>query len=175
MEFNPTQVQAWRLVGYENRELAARDFDDDGKDAGEIGVGHSVTALYELIPAGAAWAGAELRYQRPLAPTAAAGSDELMTIKLRAKDPEGGASRLQTFAVRDPGAAQGSDDLDLAAAAACFGMLLRGSPDRGEASWDLALTLALRAAEREPSAEREELVRLVRAARNLTGRPLVTY
>jgi Ca-activated chloride channel family protein len=177
VEFNPAEIQAWRLIGYENRTLAARDFDDDAKDAGEIGVGHAVTALYELIPTGAAWAGADLRYQRALAPTAAAGSGEIMTIKLRAKDPQGGASRLQTFAVRDPGAGlgAGSDDLDLAAAAACFGMLLRGSPDRGEASWDLALTLAQRAAERDPGAEREELVHLIGTARGLSGGGVVAY
>jgi Ca-activated chloride channel family protein len=113
VEFNPARVAAYRLIGYENRLLRDEDFNDDAKDAGELGAGHAVTALYEVIPVGAADAGRArgvdpLRYERPDAPAGpaanegarrAAGGDELLFIKLRYKHPDGGPSRLLTHAV----------------------------------------------------------------------------
>ena len=102
VEFNPTAVGAYRLIGYENRLLAKEDFNDDKKDAGEIGAGHTVTALYEIVPARRAISidpsVDPLKYQRP-AGRAGAGSDELMTVKLRYKAPDGDASRLMSVAV----------------------------------------------------------------------------
>ena len=141
IEFNPTQVAAYRLIGYENRLLAARDFNDDTKDGGELGAGHTVTALYELVPAGvelpdAASSGSgsarlpngrpvvdALRYQAPaLQPTVAARTGELLTVKVRYKAPEASASRLVEQVLRPGGAAS---HLPFAAAVAEFGMLLR--------------------------------------------------
>jgi Ca-activated chloride channel family protein len=160
VEFNPTRVGAWRLIGYENRALRAEDFNDDRKDAGEIGAGHTVTALYEIVPPGAAGDRPPvdpLRYQRPGALTAAAaGSDELLTLKLRYKlpggaepgggDPDGGASRLLSFPVVDSGrgAAEASADFSFAAAVAAFGMILRESPHRGAADFEMVRELAQR-------------------------------
>ena len=104
VEFNPRAVGAYRLIGYENRILQHQDFNDDKKDAGEIGAGHTVTALYEIIPPGEPIEGAgvdPLKYQDGSKPNAAAKSDELMTVKLRYKQPDGDTSRLISVAVRD--------------------------------------------------------------------------
>ena len=104
VEFNPSKVAAYRLIGYENRILAAQDFNDDTKDAGEIGAGHTVTALYEIVPAGEKVPGVavdELKYQTLAQPTAAAASDELLTLKLRYKQPDGETSKLMTWPLAD--------------------------------------------------------------------------
>ena len=104
VEFNPADVAAYRLIGYENRVLRNEDFNDDRKDAGEIGAGHSVTALYEIVPAGTAidLPGIDpLKYQRPSAPAAGAARDELMTVKLRYKAPDADESRLLSVAVKN--------------------------------------------------------------------------
>ena len=110
VEFNPATVGAYRLIGYENRMLRNEDFNDDKKDAGEIGAGHSVTALYEIVPAGGeveAPAVDPLKYQRhrPSSATRAASSDELMTVKLRYKAPDGDTSRLLSGRDAEPPAA----------------------------------------------------------------------
>jgi Ca-activated chloride channel family protein len=129
VEFNPLRVSAYRLIGYENRLLANEDFNDDRKDAGEIGAGHSVTALYELVPAGG---GGELpgvdplKYQSPSSPSAAASGSELLTVKLRYKAPGGKASRLMEVALDGESPSRPpSADFKFAAAVAEFGMLLR--------------------------------------------------
>ena len=105
VEFNPAAVGAYRLIGYENRMLQHEDFNDDKKDAGEIGAGHTVTALYEIVPPGAAdrTAGTidPLKYQDRPGRIGAASRDELMTVKLRYKQPDGDTSRLISRAVRD--------------------------------------------------------------------------
>jgi len=151
VEFNPALVQAYRLIGYENRKLAKEDFNDDTKDAGEIGAGHTVTALYELVPPGAPLAipGVDpLKYQQNQpALTDAASSGELFSLKLRYKKPDQDTSRLLTFPVRDEGAAceNASEDFRFAAAAAGFGMLLRNSEYKGALTHQLVLTLAERA------------------------------
>jgi len=139
VEFNPLAVRAWRLIGYENRVLAHQDFNDDEKDAGEIGAGHTVTALYEIVPASAKRKGPRvdpLKYQEGLKPSAAAYHGELLTLKLRHKHPEGLKSRLQSFALQDEilDFASASENFRFASAVAAFGMLLRDSPHKGNAS-----------------------------------------
>ncbi|MCG3127523.1 MAG: hypothetical protein CHACPFDD_02383 [Phycisphaerae bacterium] len=212
VEFNPAQVAAYRLIGYENRLLAAQDFNDDTKDAGEIGAGHTVTALYEIVPAGGnvpqeplppplpdhlldapdistidprdlpAWmTEAPLDYSDPkvdplryqLAGNAldAEVSSELLTLKLRYKQPDGDTSALLEFPVVDHSDADAlpSADFDFAAAVAVFGMLLRESPYCGQ--WSLAgvVELAQRGLADDPSGYRAEFVELVKRAQQLTA------
>ncbi|MCW8142056.1 MAG: DUF3520 domain-containing protein, partial [Planctomycetota bacterium] len=147
--FDPARVTAWRLIGYENRLLAARDFDDDRKDAGELGAGHAVTALYEVEPA----------------PGAAPGA--LLTLRLRYKEPEGQVSRLLEATFADDGRAfeRASADLRFAAAVAAFGMVLRESPHRGASTLALVEDLAGGALGRDPHGQRSEFLDLVRLAR----------
>ncbi len=141
VEFNPAQAQAYRLIGYENRLLRKEDFNNDKVDAGEIGAGHTVTALYEVVPVGAAMPEAgtveALKYQR----TEDRGqktdsSGELLTVSIRYKEPAADESQKLAFPLRDTGARfeQASEDFKFAAAVASFGMLLRESPHRGNAT-----------------------------------------
>jgi len=170
VEWNPARASAYRLVGYENRLLAPEDFRDDEKDAGEIGAGHRVTALYEVIPAGAA-AGARpvdpLKYQTPRETVGA--SDELLTVKVRYQEPDGRGSIPLERTLVDGGApfAAGSADGRFAAAVAAFGMLLRESPHRGQATWDAVLAMAEEAGAAGGDAHRREFVELVRKAKAL--------
>ena len=173
VEFNPARVASYRLIGYENRALADRDFNDDKKDAGDVGAGHCVTALYELTLARDAGDGAPevdpLRYQTDRAPSAVAGTDELMTVKVRYKAPNGDSSRLSRYAVRDTDARLDatSDDFRWSTAVAGFGMLLRDSAHKGNASMDLVLRLARSAVGRDAHGDRRELLDLVERARRL--------
>ena len=172
VEFNPAQVAHYRLIGYENRLLRDRDFNDDTKDAGDIGAGHTVTALYEVVPRGVELAGPDvdpLRYQQPAEPSAAAGEGELLTLKLRYKQPDGDTSQLLAFPVRDGGRdyAQASADFKFAASVAAFGMLLRSSPHRGTATYDAVLELAGEGAVRDPHGYRSQFLDLVRTSRDL--------
>ena len=175
IEFNPAQVGAFRLIGYENRVLAAADFNDDRKDAGEIGAGHAVTALYEIVPARAAAGAAavdELKYQRvepALKP--AADSGELLTLKLRYKQPDGDESRLLEHAVSDDGKryGQASRDFKFAAAVAAFGMLLRHSSHAGGANYDAVLELAGEGLDSDLDGYRAEFIGLVKKAMELAG------
>jgi Ca-activated chloride channel family protein len=146
VEFNPARVAGYRLIGYESRVLAAQDFNDDRKDAGEIGAGHQVTALYEVIPAGQVVPGAAvdaLRYQTPPDRAPGAATDEWMTVKLRWKKPDGDVSdKIElpfTPAAKDEGA---TPDFDFAAAGAMAGMILRDSSEKGGANWGLVAELA---------------------------------
>jgi Ca-activated chloride channel family protein len=146
VEFNPARVRAYRLIGYENRLLASEDFNDDAKDAGELGAGHAVTALYEVIPVGAASdtpvrAADPLRYQRTQVAADAASHPELLFLKVRYKDPNGERSKLLEQPVLDGGRPP-SVDFRFAAAVAELGMLLRGSEHRGASSLDQVLALA---------------------------------
>jgi len=147
VEFNPAQVQAYRLIGYENRLLAKEDFNDDKVDAGEIGAGHTVTALYEVVPAGTespvqAPGVDALKYLKPVSGVGSkepgAMTGELLTVKIRYKEPTGEVSSKLEFPLRDTGARfeEASADFKFAAAVAAFGMELRGSPHKG------SLTLA---------------------------------
>jgi Ca-activated chloride channel homolog len=170
VEWNPARVARYRLVGYENRTLAAEDFRDDTKDAGELGAGHTVTALYEVVPAGANALGRAvdaLRYQSSRAPTKAALQDEILTVKVRWQPPSGGPSFAIERRVADPGHAfaDASADTRFAAAVASFGMLLRGSPHRGVASYESVLAIAADATAND--AHRREFVTLVEKARDL--------
>ena len=172
VEFNPKEVASYRLVGYENRKLAHADFNDDTKDAGEIGAGHSVTALYEVIPTGgkASTAIDPLVYQdeaRPLSTAAASG--ELMTVKIRYKQPSGDKSDLLSFTVKgdDRPLDKTTDDFRFAAAVAEFGLLLRNSPNKGDASYDEVTTLARKSLGADNEGHRAEFVGLVEAAARL--------
>ena len=147
VEFNPAEVEAYRLVGYENRKLEHEDFNDDTKDAGEIGAGHSVTAIYEVVPAGAGTHGAkvdDLKYQSEGSLSAAAKPGELMTVKLRYKQPDGTKSRRLDVAVEDSDQALADTSVDyrLSAAVAMFGMMLRDSRHKGAASYRGIVDLA---------------------------------
>jgi Ca-activated chloride channel family protein len=170
VEFNPAKVAGYRLIGYENRALAPQDFHDDTKDAGEIGAGHAVTALYEIVPAGRPLPGDDrpvdpLKY-RSEAPSAAATSDELATVTLAYKAPDAAKSRTLAVPVRDvPGnITTASADLRFAAAVAAFGMLLRESEHKGTATWDQVLAMAKGAIGADRDGSRTEFVRLARQA-----------
>jgi Ca-activated chloride channel homolog len=171
VEFNPAQVDSYRLIGYENRLMAAEDFNDDHRDAGELGAGHTVTALYEVVPAGGGRPRVDpLRYQDRR--RADAGDGELMTVKLRYKEPDGDESRLIERAVRDDGGSldEATDDFRFAAAVAQWGMLLRGSAHAGEASYAGVLQLARGALGSDRDGDRAGFVRLVQSSRRLAGR-----
>jgi Ca-activated chloride channel family protein len=174
VEFNPAKVAAYRLVGYENRALRNEDFADDRKDAGELGAGHTVTALYEIVPVGASFAGTggdldNLKYQS-VQPRSGINRDEWLTVQLRYKEPDGTTSRLLTHPVRVRRAAEEpSGDFRFAAAVAAFGLVLRESEYRGTATLDQVLQLARGAEGRDSDGERAEFVRLVESARLLSG------
>jgi Ca-activated chloride channel family protein len=167
VEMNPAAVAAYRLIGYENRLLQAQDFKDDKKDAGEIGAGHSVTVLYEIVPPGVALEDVPgvdpLKYQAPAPPTSAARSSELMTVKLRYKDPEGDVSRPLEVVVPQS-ATRSPRHLGFATAVAEFGMLLRASDHRGSASYEQALDLAKAGRGDDVKGYRAEFIRLVELA-----------
>jgi Ca-activated chloride channel family protein len=171
VEFNPALVGAYRLIGYENRKLADEDFRDDRKDAGEVGMGHNVTALYELIPAGSDEIPAvdELTYQKP-AGGSAAYSKELLTVKLRYK-PDGSERSTQITARledRDTALEQTSVDFRFAASVAGFAMLLKSSDQLGSFSWDLCLDMARQARGEDADGYRAEFARLVEMAQLLS-------
>jgi Ca-activated chloride channel family protein len=173
VEFNPKRVGAYRLIGYENRLLRDHEFNDDKKDAGDVGAGHTVTALYEIIPPGRPLPGAKvdaLKYQRPAEPAEAADGPEWLTVKLRYKDPESEASKLlsQPLAGAPRELARAPRDFRFAAAVASFGMLLRGSEYRGEASYALVRKLAAGAVGEDRNGHRAEFLALVDAAERLT-------
>ena len=169
VEFNPAEVNAYRLIGYENRVLEHQDFNDDTKDAGEIGAGHTVTALFEVVPAGVDMPlpGVDpLRYQAPNRLSDAASRDELVTIKVRYQEPDGEVSRLLEVAVsdRDAPLAEASTDYRFAAAVAGFGMILRDSPHKGAATFGSILRLAEGSLGMDEEGYRAEFVELVRKA-----------
>ena len=170
IEFNPAHVGAYRLIGYENRVLRKEDFNNDKKDAGEMGAGHTVTALYELVPAGESvpcgrCRSAEVPAARRdrSASTVLTNSSELMNIKVRYKAPDGDTSKLLEFPVRDA-APRMTPNLGFAAAVAEFGMLLRRSEYKGQATWEQAASLAREHRGRDDDGYRAEFVRLVELA-----------
>jgi Ca-activated chloride channel homolog len=175
VEFNPANVNAYRLIGYENRILAAQDFRDDTKDAGEIGAGHTVTALYEVVPVGVEIDVpqiGELKYQQPKELTGAAGLMELLTVALRYKTPDDTKIAEFSVPVRDEGAAfdASSRDFQFAAAVASFGMLLRDSQHAGRTSFAAIQEWAAPAmAEGAGDPYRREFLTLVQAAAALKG------
>ena len=170
VEFNPAVVGAYRLIGYENRKLKSRDFNDDTKDAGEMGAGHTVTALYEIVPPGEEVNGGgvdPLKYQRPAtSPTPGritVPSNELMTVKVRYKQPSGDTSSLVTVPVAARNTAS-PRHIGFAAAVAQFGMLLRDSPFKADATWADTVKLAGSARGEDRDGYRAEFIRLVELA-----------
>jgi Ca-activated chloride channel family protein len=171
VEFNPAKVQAYRLLGYENRLLAREDFADDRKDAGEMGAGHAVTALYEVVPVGAtpvALTGDSLKYQQVTLSPSATHSQELLTVRLRYKDPNGSSSRLLTAPVMDRDFGPPSADQRFASAVAAFALLLRNSEYKGEANYDMVLALARDARGEDVEGYRGEFITMVERARALS-------
>ena len=167
IEFNPHMVVAYRLVGYENRLLNRQDFNDDRKDAGDIGAGRTVTALYEIVPPGEPLDGPPvdpLKYQQPRA--AMTSSRELMTVKVRYKKPDESVSQVMSVPVDDRDRPL-TGTLGFAAAVAEFGMLLRGSEFRGDATWSSVQTLARQHRADDVDGYRAEFVRLVDLAATL--------
>jgi len=171
IEFNPAFVKAYRLVGYENRLLNNEDFNDDTKDAGEMGSGHTVTALYELIPAGSDENVSSidpLKYQARQEPASGSSDNEMLTIKLRYKEPDGKTSRLyeKGIVARVVETSQTSDRFRFSAAVAGFGMLLRNSEYKGNASYDDVIKLAAGSKGDDEDGYRSEFIRLVKLARH---------
>ncbi|MGQ0542604.1 MAG: vWA domain-containing protein [Blastocatellia bacterium] len=164
VEFNPAQVAGYRLIGYENRLLANRDFEDDKIDAGEIGAGHSVTALYEVVPAGQKIDndGIELKYSK-FEPTGTQFASELMTVKLRYKEPEGTQSKLLTIGVLNSNRSyeKASENLRFASAVAQLGLLLRDSRYKGSASFGNARSLAQNSVGNDLQSYRGEFLELI--------------
>lgn len=172
VEFNPARIAAYRLVGYENRMLRAEDFKDDTKDAGEIGAGHTITAFYELIPAGKKIdiPGIDpLKYQAQKELTEAAQGEEIFTLKLRYKDPTSDTSKPLEFPITDPGTKLGkaSEEFKFAAAVATFGMILRDSKYKGTAGIDMVLEIAEEGKGQDKSGYRAEFLSLAKKARDL--------
>lgn len=171
VEFNPAQIAGYRLIGYEDRLLADRDFTDDQKDAGELGAGHSVTALYELVPAGVAVPGPAadpLIYQ---APAAATGADDLLTVKVRYKAPGQATSTPRSYRVRGTARplARTSDDFRWSLAMAGLGALLRGNPERGAVSWADVSALARGAVGPDREGYRKDALAVIAGAQALAA------
>jgi Ca-activated chloride channel family protein len=175
LEFNPSRVAGYRLLGYENRLLRDEDFKDDTKDAGELGAGHSVTALYELIPPGAAdekniRRPDSLRYTQTPPKTAASSSSELLFVKLRYKQPTGAVSKELSHIVRDETTKNPSLDFRFASAVAEFGMVLRDSPNKGKSTIDDVIARAGRTLGEDEYGYRAEFVKLATSAKELLAR-----
>jgi Ca-activated chloride channel homolog len=168
VEFNPARVQAYRLIGYENRALAAQDFNDDKKDAGELGSGHTVTALYEIVPPGVSMnlPGVDaLKYQKTeAAPEKGDASGELLTVKFRYKQPTGDTSKLITHVLEDKVTERPSEDFRFASSVAGFGMLLRHSENKGDLTYLKVKEMAEGSLGKDAGGYRAEMVRLVEKA-----------
>jgi len=171
VEFNPNHVQAYRLIGYENRMLKDEDFNDDKKDAGELGSGHTVTALYEIIPTGV-----ESEFIKDIDPlkyqdkevVKASSSNELFTVKFRYKAPDGNKSKLITKTVKK-GVSNASTNLDWATAVAGFGMMLRDSEFKGDLNYTSVLELARNSKGEDTFGYRAEFIQLVELAKGMSA------
>ena len=166
VEFNPRYVSGYRLIGYENRLLNQEDFNDDKVDAGEIGSGHCVTALYEIIPAQSeGTSDSQLKYQ---APADVSDSTELLTVSLRYKAPNGNKSTLLTYPVESGRYTRElSENLSFAAAVAEFGMVLRNSEYKGNATYDTVLALAEPCIHAHTDDYKKEFLQLAEKAKQL--------
>jgi secreted protein with Ig-like and vWFA domain len=177
VEFNPAHVASYRLIGYENRLLAKEDFNNDTKDAGEIGAGHSVNALYEIVPVGLTPPTTPvdpLKYQTPPAAAAPAAepdaiSPELLTVKLRYKAPDAATSQLIEVPVTDQKTtlAAATPEFKFTTAVAAYGLMLRQSSYRGNLTWDQIRNLALEGKTPDPHGYRAEFLQLLDKARGL--------
>ena len=173
VEFNPVYVSAYRLVGYESRLLNKEDFNDDTKDAGELGAGHTVTAFYEIVPVGVKnpYGGVdELKYQSPIAPKTTPGvhNNEMMTVKLRYKpiDSENSIKMEVAVLVNDKNKTP-SADYNFASAVAMFGQLLRNSDFKGSSTYEEVVELARKGFDDDKQGYRHEFVRLAEAMKQL--------
>jgi Ca-activated chloride channel family protein len=178
VEFDPTRVQAYRLLGYEDRLLREEDFANDAKDAGDVGAGHSVTALYEIVRSDVRLdvklpEVAPLRYQRQTV-RGAAPANELLHVAMRYKAPDGDRSMLVTHPVRANRIIGGtpSESMRFASAVAGFGMLLRQSPNAGTLTWPQVVSLASGARGADPEGYRADFVRLAELAQSLSRRTI---
>jgi len=168
IEFNPAKVSAYRLIGYENRMLKSEDFNNDKKDAGELGSGHTVTALYEIIPVGVESEFMkidELKYQTAKIDPKAVYSKELMTIKLRYKKPDSETSKLIVHPLVDGNIplAKTSDNFRWSASVAAFGMLLRESEYINNFTYDQAIALAETARGKDKEGYRIEFINMMKS------------
>lgn len=168
IEFNPAKVKAYRLIGYENRMLKSEDFNNDKKDAGELGSGHTVTALYEIIPIGVEsdfYKIDELKYQTTTVEPKATQSNELMTIKLRYKQPQGNDSKLIVHPLIDANKSLDatSDNFRWSASVAAFGMLLRESEYVGSFTYDDVVEMAQTARGKDTEGYRIEFINMVKS------------
>jgi Ca-activated chloride channel family protein len=175
IEFNPTKVKAYRLIGYENRMLQKEDFNNDKKDAGELGSGHTVTALYEIIPANSKEAISqtdELKYQKNKVDAIAYNSKELMMLKLRYKQPNGNESKLISTPVIDQDVllSKTSNDFRFSAAVAEFGMLLRNSEFKGTSNYYNVVALAEGAKGKDKEGYRVEFINMVKSCQLVAGK-----
>lgn len=172
VEFNPAKVAGYRLLGYENRLMENQDFNNDKKDAGEIGAGHSVTALYEIVPAGQKIEndGIELKYSQ-VQPSQTNFSDELLTVKLRYKEPKEDTSKLLTIGLLDKNTSieNASDNLKFASSVVQFGLLMRDSRFKGSASFSNLKNLASSALGNDLKNFRSEFLQLAEKAQRLKG------
>lgn len=172
VEFNPAHVQAYRLIGYESRLLADEDFNKDTKDAGEMGAGHTVTALYEVIPVGVKsniiGKVDDLKYQKKTEKSIHPNtSKELLTVKLHYKAPNGQVSKKIELPLTDTKNNQVSADFRFASAVAMFGQLLRDSEYKGDATYNKVISLAKTGLENDEKGYRREFIRLVETAKGL--------
>jgi len=173
VEFNPAEVNAYRLIGYENRALRHEDFNDDKKDAGDMGAGHTVTAIFEVVPRGVEIQipGVDpLKYQQPAAETSRrTPNGEILNLRIRYKEHEGNTNQLMETPVLDRAASfnMASPDFRFAAAVASFGMILRDSPYKGQSTLDAVIDMAEKSKGQDRNGYRDEFVKLVRKARAL--------
>jgi Ca-activated chloride channel family protein len=172
LEFNPSMVESYRLIGYENRLLNDEDFNNDTKDAGEMGSGHMVTALYEIVPNGSGESLPSidpLKYQSPKVSREETYSDEMLTIKVRYKKPDGNTSMLLEKPVKSTAydIEGASENLRFAAAIAEFGMILRESEFKGSSSLESAAKLAKSAKGEDEDGYRSELIRLIETVKSM--------
>jgi Ca-activated chloride channel family protein len=176
VEFNPAEVKAYRLIGYENRLLNAQDFNDDKKDAGELGSGHTVTALYEIVPATSSEALPKIdptRYQKDPQVAAGAGKKgELFHVKFRYKAPDGNESKLidRVQMAGSQSLASASNNLRWSAAVAEFSHILRDSEFKGTSSYDNVVKLAQESLGPDAEGYRQEFIGLVKQAKLLDRR-----
>jgi Ca-activated chloride channel family protein len=176
VEFNPTLVQGYRLIGYENRMLAKEDFNDDKKDAGDLGSGHTVTALYEIIPVGVKSdflkSVDKLKYQKDDGFTKASFKNELMTVKLRYKEPDGAVSKLIEQPVADNNVSinKTSENFRFASSVAEFGMLLRNSEFKQQSNYNDVLRIAKYAIGKDKEGYRKEFLQMVENAQSVANK-----
>jgi len=177
IEFNPSKILAYRLIGYENRLLNNEDFNDDTKDAGEIGAGHTVTALYEIIPIGAKdgkeWVKSvdDLKYQKLNKRNSSDHDNEWLSLKLRYKAPKSSKSQLMEYTISGEinDFSTASHDLRFAASVAGFGMLLRDSEYKGDITYETIIHLAKNARGEDEDGFKAEMIRLIKTAKSLSS------